>query len=188
MEHHVEQATKQPRGASATRKPGRLTLDDLAAMDARALRERYTHGTCPTDLRLIDGKPKGRMLTVRRAGFAPVAPLLRAFAASASFPWDGKTFFGDSEHAGRGINRVRIAGAKFDAFDFATRVGPSLVDGKSTIVLDYAQPDNPPYIQKIHDEIRDVGERLFLGPAMWKRDGGGAAHVLWFALDFGHGN
>lgn len=185
MEHQVERTTSAAR-AARTSGGRRLGLDDLAAMDARALGDLYLRGTCPTDLREIDGKPKGRMLAVRRVGFAPASTLLRAFAASGSFPWDGKTFFGDAEHAGRGINRVRIAGAKLDAFDFATRVGPSLVDGKPTIVLDYAQPDNPPYIQKIHDEIRDVGGRLFLGPAMWKLEGGGAAHVLWFALDFGH--
>lgn len=186
MQHEVERSTNRARrdGGAATSR--RHTLDDLAAMDARALRDLYTGGVCPNDLREVDGKPKGRMLAVRRTGFAPAASLLRTFAAAASFPWDGKTFFGDSEHDGRGINRVRLAGAKFDAFDFATRVGPSLVDGRPTIVLDYAQPDNPPYIQKIHDEIRDVGGRLFLGPAMWKLDGGGAAHVLWFALDFAH--
>ena len=36
----------------------------------------------------------------------------------------------------------------------------------------------------IRDEIREVSDGLFMGPAMWKDGKGGATLVLWFAVDF----
>ena len=55
-----------------------------------------------------------------------------------------------------------------DVFPFATHFGPSAIDGKPCLVLDYDQPENPWLIRQIHDELRQVGPGVFLGPAMWK--------------------
>jgi len=67
-------------------------------------------------------------------------------------------------------------------FPFETSFGPSAIDGKPTLILDYALDVNPSYIQAIHDEIREVAPGLFLGPAMWKGKDKKTL-VLWFALD-----
>ena len=89
-----------------------------------------------------------------------------------------------SDTRGAGINRVfmpRVFGHQ-NLFPFNTSFGPSALDGKPTLILDYDLDANPGYIRHIHDEVREVAEGLFLGPAMWK----GAREktlVLWFALD-----
>jgi hypothetical protein len=119
------------------------------------------------------------MLAVRGIGVA-----LRGIAASPRFVWEGKTFASTSKRAGRGINRIAggaILGRQ-DLFPFTTSIGPSVIDGKDAVILDYEQPENPPYIRHIHDEIREVAPGLFLGPAMWKRSGAAPATILWFAL------
>ena len=67
-------------------------------------------------------------------------------------------------------------------FPFETRLGTSLVDGRPAFVLDYDLDDNPGWIRRIHDEIREIEAGLFLGPAMWK-SGRERTLVLWFALD-----
>jgi hypothetical protein len=67
-------------------------------------------------------------------------------------------------------------------FPFATSFGPSSIDGRPTLILNYDLAANPSYIRMIHDEIREVAPGLFLGPAMWKRPKGNLL-VLWFGLD-----
>lgn len=180
-------ATRSDRAAPTTERI--LSLDRLAALSGDALRGLYARGAVPDDLTVLDGTPKGRMLAVRGAEHGPLADLLRRAAAARAFPWDGKSFFAGSPDEGRGINRVRLRGplgrtARFEWFPFATRVEPSVLDGQPCIYLDYEQPENPWFIARIRDEIREVAPGLFLGPAMWKLRRGGAAHVLWFAVDF----
>lgn len=170
----------QPR---ATARP-HLDLDALAAMSFDALGALYASATCARSMREIDGEPKGRMLAVRGVERSPLAGPVRAFAASRAFVWDGKTFTASSDREGRGINRVQIPGAlgRQSLFPFLTRFGASAVDGGDTLVLDYDLPENPPWIRKIHDEVRLAAPGLFLGPAMWK-GARGPRTLLWFALD-----
>ncbi len=161
-----------------------LTLDTLARCSYDALEALYAAAGPPRSMRAVDGAPKGRMLAVRWVDGAPVARLVRALAASPRFVWDGKTFAARSDEAGAGINRIRIPGAlgRQDLFPFDTRFGASAVDGRPALILDYDLPRNPPWIRKIHDEIREVAPGLFLGPAMWKA-ASGPTTLLWFALD-----
>jgi hypothetical protein len=42
------------------------------------------------------------------------------------------------------------------------------MDGKPCLILDYDVSPNPWFIRRIHDELRQVAPRLYLGPAMWK--------------------
>ena len=151
------------------------TLDTLAAL--------YRAARCPTNMHAADGALVGRMLAVRGIP-APIAARLRTWAASPSFVWEGKTFQATSDTRGDGFNRVSVPSVlgRQRLFPFATSFGPSAIDGAPTLVLDYELTVNPPYIRRIHDEIREVAPGLFLGPAMWKR-GGDKALVLWFALD-----
>lgn len=161
----------------------RLDLDDLAASSFAELEAMYRAGTVPSTLREVDGALQGRMLAVRHLDRGPLASALRRLAASRSFVWAGKTFRAHGPDAGRGINRVVLPAllGRPELFPFATAVGPSLLDARDTIVLDYDQPENPPYIRRIRDELRRVAPGLFLGPAMWQAEGS-TTTVLWFAL------
>jgi hypothetical protein len=171
-----------------------LTLATLAAEDGGALLARYRRGTLPRDLRALDGKPVGRMLAVAPLATLPaLARPLASFAAHPRFPWEGKSFAPRSAEEGVGINRVSLPGHRAEWFPFATRVEPSVVDGGPCIYLDYEQPENPWFIARIRDEIREIAPGMYLGPAMWKRtmtarhapsSAQRAVHVLWFALDF----
>lgn len=159
------------------------TLDDLARLAPAELDARYRAAEVPRTMRAADGALVGRMLAVRGMP-VPVASGLRSWARAGSFPWEGKTFASTSEREGRGHNRVSLPGVlgRQDLFPFETSFGPSLVDGRPTLILDYDLERNPGYIRRIHDEIREVAPGLFFGPAMWKR-GRGAVVVLWFGLD-----
>jgi hypothetical protein len=165
-------------GVSRSASARRTTLDDLATMGVVELGALYARGKAP---RLIDleGTPRGRMLAfVGPLGRGRAFEGLRRFAEARYFPWDGKSFAAKDDRSGGGINRVRGVG---DLFRFETRVGPSRVDGKPCLILDYDLRDNPWFIRKIHDELRQVGDGLFLGPAMWKARTG-AKLVLYFAI------
>ena len=181
-------ATTADKAQAGAGSPGRvynarLNLDALAEMSSAALDQLYRSAKQPTDLKGVDGKPKGRMLAVDAADQTMVMAGIRRFAAMGVFPWDGKTFSYSAGAEGRGINRVKLLVTQMDWFPFVTRIQPSAIDGKPCIYLDYEQPENPALIGKIHDEIREVSPGVFLGPAMWKRENGPLL-ILWFAVDF----
>ncbi|MEZ4294401.1 MAG: hypothetical protein R3B70_05460 [Polyangiaceae bacterium] len=160
-----------------------LDLDALSVRSFEELESMYLAAPEPTSLRGADGKPRGRMLAVKRLS-GPIAGGIRSFAASPSFVWDGKTFASTSDQRGSGHNRVNLPGVlgKQSLFPFETRIDVSALDGKKTIVLDYDLAANPAYIRRIHDEIREIEPGLYLGPAMLKL-ASGPVTVLWFALD-----
>ena len=172
--------------STTTTKPSIITIHSLDSFADGSLAELdalYRAAKVSTTMRAADGKLVGRMLAVRGLP-GPFAGPLKRFAASEAFVWEGKTFAASSETRGVGHNRVRVPSVlgRQNLFPFETRFDASAIDGKPTLVLDYDLAVNPPYIRKIHDEIREVSPGLFLGPAMWK----GASTpslVLWFALD-----
>jgi hypothetical protein len=169
--------------ATSSAPRARHSLDTLAQLSLAELDALYRAGHCPSEMRAADGALSGRMLAVRRVPRG-VSASLRRWAAAPSFVWEGKTFKAMSDSAGTGINRVALPGVlgRQNLFPFDTSFGPSAIDGKPTLVLDYDLAVNPPYIRRVHDEIREVSPGLFLGPAMWKR-GPAKVLVLWFALD-----
>ncbi len=177
------QTQAQSQGTSTTSRAARPahSLASLADLDVEALGRVYAEGTVPASIAALDGHPRGRMLAVRGLDAGPAAGGLRAFSGAAVFPWGGKSFAATGAAAGKGVNRVHLLG-RHQLFPFETRLGPSRVDGRPCIVLDYDLPDNPWAIRQIHDEVREVSPGLFLGPAMWKTKDA-PAFVLWFALD-----
>ena len=160
------------------------TLDTLARKSSADLDALYRASTVSSTMHAADGSLVGRMLAVRGIPGAAAEPL-RRWAASRSFLWEGKTFSAATDTRGSGINRVFVAGVfgRQNLFPFNTAFGPSAIDGKPTLILDYDLDVNPGYIRRIHDEIREVSPGLFLGPAMWKSARDKKALVLWFALD-----
>lgn len=162
----------------------KYTLDSLSEMDAESLESVFKSGVVPPDMGVLSGKPKGRMLAVRYTDTTPMFGALKFISSNNFFPWDGKSFFPVNQTVGRGINRLKVVAASFDAFPFETKVVDSFIDGKPCILLDYEQPENPWFISMIRDEIREVSPGLFMGPAMWKDGRDNATLVLWFAVDF----
>ena len=159
------------------------TLDSLSRKTSAELDALYRAATVSRTVHAADGPLVGRMLAVRGIPRLVGQPL-RRWAASRSFVWEGKTFQASSDTRGMGNNRVFIPGVfgHQNLFPFATFFGPSAIDGAPTLILDYDLDVNPGYIRRIHDEIREVGEGLFVGPAMWKgRDS--KSLLLWFGLD-----
>ena len=160
------------------------TLDTLAHRTSDELDALYRASEVPETMHAADGALVGRMLAVRGVPGAVATPL-RRWAASRSFVWEGKTFEASSDTRGVGHNRVFVPGVfgRQNLFPLETLFGPSAIDGKPTLILDYDLDVNPGYIRHIHDEIREVSPGLFLGPAMWKGRGDQKTLVLWFALD-----
>jgi hypothetical protein len=159
------------------------TLDTLAQRTFAELDALYRAANVSQTMHAADGALIGRMLAVR--GLPGLfAKSLRRWAAARSFVWEGKTFQASSDSRGVGHNRVFVPNVfgHQNLFPFETSFGPSAIDGKPTLVLDYDVDVNPGYIRRIHDEIREVAPGLFLGPAMWKGKDAKTL-VLWFALD-----
>jgi hypothetical protein len=158
-----------------------VDLDLLSRLTSAELSALYRRARLPRSLPVLNGAPRGRMLALvppfdRGLAFAA----LRGFAGSRAFPWGGKSFAASAaDTTGHGINRAVLLG---EVFRFDTRVAPSAVDGAPCIVLDYDLPQNPWFIRQIHDELREVAEGLYLGPAMWKSKSGPKL-VLHFAID-----
>lgn len=172
-----------PTTVAASPRPALHTLDTFAAASTSELEALYRAATVSTSMHAADGALVGRMLAVKGLPSALGQPL-RRFAASRSFVWEGKTFQAASDTRGVGHNRVHIPKAlgRQNLFPFETLFGPSAIDGKPTLILDYDLKVNPSYIRHIHDEIREVSPGLFLGPAMWKGEQRKSL-VLWFGLD-----
>jgi hypothetical protein len=175
--------TTQGSSTATTPRASIHSLDSLSRKTSDELDALYRAASVSKTMHAADGALVGRMLAVRGLP-GPLAGSLRRWAASRSFVWEGKTFAASSDTKGVGHNRVFIPGVfgHQNLFPFDTLFGPSAIDGKPTLILDYDLEVNPGYIRHIHDEVREVAEGLFLGPAMWKR-GNDKTLVLWFALD-----
>lgn len=179
----MQTQTTSQTSTSTTTRSSVNSLDNLAACSLIELDALYRAAIVSSTMHAADGPLIGRMLAVRGLPKAIGGPL-RRFAASRAFVWEGKTFAASSDTRGAGHNRVSIPRAlgRQNLFPFETLFGPSAIDGKPTLILDYDLDVNPSYIRHIHDEVREVSPGLFLGPAMWKGDQGRSL-VLWFALD-----
>jgi len=88
------------------------------------------------------------------------------------FAWQGKTF--DAKH---GVLRNRILAIGLNAIVAEVYKGPSWLDGKECIVLDYSKTSL--VAQWIRDEIRQVGPKTYLGKVYWDKK-----RLIDFALQF----
>lgn len=183
MENPV-QTTAIPTRPELRPPPPDRTLDDLMAFTYPELLAMYGAASVPASLRAADGVLTGRMLAWNRLERGPIARALRRFAVSPSFVWEGKTFAAETDDAGGGYNRVHLRGVlgHQHVFPFASRFGDSLLDGRRTIVIDYDRADNPWWMRRIHDEIREIEPGLFLGLDLWRGDARSTG-LVWFALD-----
>jgi hypothetical protein len=88
------------------------------------------------------------------------------------FAWQGKSF-----DAKKGVLRNRILPFGLNAIIARVYKGPSWLDGKECIVLDYS--DTSLLAHWIRDEIRLIGPGMYLGKVYWDKD-----RLIDFALRF----
>src|SRR5262245_37852897 len=184
---HVPSTTPTPTRPTPTRwrpEPAQDPVADLARLTYAELDAAYRAATVPASLRAADGVLVGRMLAMRGADRGPVARWLRRLARSPTFVWQGKTLAAHADDRGEGVNRICAPGVlgRQRLFPFASRFGASLFDGRPTIVIDYDRPDNPWWMRRVHDEIRELEPGLFLGLDLW-RTRTRSVGLVWFTLD-----
>ncbi|MEZ0374020.1 MAG: hypothetical protein ACAI44_33325 [Candidatus Sericytochromatia bacterium] len=155
------------------------SLEDLAALSVDELWELYRSAETPT-IEDLDGRLVGRMLAVSGLENPAVARTLRGFAASGTFPWQGKTFESHGDGTGTGINRV--LGNRKNWFRFATFIGPSRAGDFDAMHLNYDNPGNPAPIRAVKDEVREVAPGVWLGLAYLRLPGGKYHMALFFGL------
>jgi hypothetical protein len=125
---------------------------------------------------LFTASPPGDIPDGEADGTAIVAPGTTYSADMAKivshFAWQGKTFDGK-----KGQLKNRILPFGLNAIIAKVYKGPSWLDGKECIVLDYS--DTSLVAQWIRDEIRQIGPGLYLGKVYWNKK-----RLMDFALKF----
>jgi len=163
---------------------GRPTsLEELAQLDAVQCEELFARAE-GFPFQSLTGHPRGRVLAIPGKDHGAIGALMRTLHASPFWIWEGKSFaLRPGAEAGVGTNRVRLLGRR-GMFPFRTYPTASVVDGRPCFAIDYDLPQNSARARPIYDEVRQVGEGLYLGRGMRRRSGGRPPRlVLWFALD-----
>jgi len=126
---------------------------------------------------LFKNSPAGDIPDGEAQGTAIIAPGTKYSAEIASlinhFAWQGKNF--DSK---KGVLKNRITLFGFNAILAKVYKGPSWLDGKECIVLDYSETSAVAHW--IRDEIRQIGPGFYLGVVYWEKK-----RLIDFALQFG---
>jgi hypothetical protein len=116
---------------------------------------------------LPDGEAKGTaIIAPGTAGSEKIAELINIFG------WQGKVF-----DAKAGLLRNHILAIGLKAIIARVYKGPSLLDGKECIVLDYS--DTSLVASHVRDEIRQMEPGFYLGKVYWDK-----GRLIDFSLDF----
>jgi hypothetical protein len=125
---------------------------------------------------LFTNSPPGEIPNGEGKGTAIVAPgtnYTQEIAEFVShFAWQGKVF--DAE---KGVLKNKILPFGLNAIIAKVYKGPSWLDNKECIVLDYSETSLVAHW--IRDEIRQIEPRLYLGKVYW-----GKKRLIDFALQF----
>ena len=114
-----------------------------------------------------NGEAKGTAIIASGTAFShPIATVINQFG------WQGKVF--DAEH---GFLRNLILPFGLKAIVAKVYKGPSWLDGKECIVLDYS--DTSIVASHIRDEIRMIEPEVYLGKVYWDK-----SRLFDFALEF----
>ena len=125
-----------------------VTVDDLLKMEQKELDDLFSaHEAGP----IPDGEGEGTaIIDPGSARSRIIARIINHFA------WQGKVF--DAAH---GTLRNRILAPGIEAIVAQVYKGPSLLDGKECIVLDYSKTST--VAGWVRDEIRLIAPKLYLG-------------------------
>lgn len=177
----------QPKAQAEPGISARPTFDQLARLDCAQLDALYAKGR-GFALASLHGDPAGRALAVPGWDKGMRGSIVRFVHGGIWNPWEGKSFGAArsaTEHAG--MNRIRCFGAfRHARFEFKTYETSSVVDGAPCVAIDYDVPSNPKVARPIYDELRLIGDELYLGRGMRRTKSGKAKVVVWFALDNKH--
>src|SRR5947208_1607151 len=129
-----------------------ITVPDLLTMSQIQLDDLFTKSPAGE---IPDGEAKGTAIIAPGTTYtADIAQFINHFA------WQGKTF-----DAKKGVLRNRILSFGLNAIIAKVYKGPSWLDNKECIVLDYS--DTSVLAHWIRDEIRQIGVGLYLGKVYW---------------------
>jgi hypothetical protein len=125
---------------------------------------------------LFRSSPAGDIPNGPANGTAIIAPGTRYSAPIAEiinhFGWQGKVF-----DAANGALKNRILAFGVEAIIAKVYKGPSWLDNKECIVLDYSQTSI--VAQRVRDEIRLISPGFYLGKVYWNKD-----RLIDFSLQF----
>jgi hypothetical protein len=141
-----------------------ITVPDLLKMSQTELDDLFKASQAGP---IPDGPAEGTAIIAPGTAYSlDIAKLVSLFV------WQGKTF--DGAH---GVLRNRISAFHLNAIVAEVYKGPSWLDGKECIVLDYSKTST--VAQWIRDEIRLIGPKLYLGKVYWEKK-----RLIDFALQF----
>jgi hypothetical protein len=125
---------------------------------------------------LFKASPAGDIPSGQADGTAIVSPGTKMTETISNmvktFAWQGKVF--DAE---KGLLKNRISIVGFQAIVARVYKGPSWLDGKECIVLDYS--DTSLVAHYVRDEIRQIAPKFYLGKVYWGKD-----RLIDFCLQF----
>jgi hypothetical protein len=117
--------------------------------------------------KIPDGEADGTAIVAPGTTFSPaISRFINLFA------WQGKVF-----DAQKGVLKNKILPLGVNAIIAKVYKGPSWLDGKECIVLDYS--DTSIVAQWIRDEIREIEPGIYLGKVYWDKK-----RLIDFALKF----
>jgi hypothetical protein len=126
--------------------------------------------------KLFEGSPAGNIPIGEAKGTAIVAPGTTYSENIASFvnhfAWQGKVF-----DPSKGVLRNKILPFGLNAIIAKVYKGPSWLDNKECVVLDYSETSL--LAHWIRDEIREVAPHVYLGKVYWSKK-----RLIDFALEF----
>ena len=139
-------------------------IPQLLTMSQAQLDELFTNSLAGE---IPDGEGKGTAIV------APGTTYTEEIAEFVShFAWQGKVF-----DAAKGVLKNKILPFGLNAIIAKVYKGPSWLDSKECIVLDYSETSF--IAQWIRDEIRQIEPNLYLGKVYW-----GKRRLIDFALQF----
>jgi len=140
------------------------TVAELLEMTQPALDELFTASPAGP---IPDGEANGTAIIAPGTEFSPtIASFINHFA------WQGKVF-----NAAAGDLKNRILPFGWNAIVAKVYKGPSWLDGKECIVLDYSSTSLVAHW--VRDEIRLIDPGLYLGKVYWDK-----ARLIDFSLQF----
>jgi hypothetical protein len=114
-----------------------------------------------------NGSAKGTAIIAPGTRFSePTAQVINLFG------WQGKVF-----DSAKGLLKNKILAFGFEAIVARVYKGPSWLDGKECIVLDYS--DTSIIAHYVRDEIRLISPNFYLGKVYWNKD-----RLIDFCLQF----
>jgi len=125
---------------------------------------------------LFSASPPGEIPNGPAKGTAIIAPGTRFSEPTAQvinlFGWQGKVF-----DSAKGLLKNKILAFGFEAIVARVYKGPSWLDGKECIVLDYS--DTSIIAHYVRDEIRLISPNFYLGKVYWAKE-----RLIDFCLQF----